>query len=162
MNISTLNEWLTLLTSLAVIAGIVFLAIELRQNSVALRSNVLQSVTSELDPLNLALASDESMRTVWIKGLQHPTNLTESERLQFNVIMHVWVTSAQNWYLQEKSGVLSPEIADGQWVTMNIFNNTYPGFRDYWDTRGYVYTPGFRQFIERKVFARNSDQTDVA
>ena len=76
--------------------------------------------------------------------------------------MHVWFSSAQNWYFQQMNGVLSPEMADGQWVTMAIFNNTSPGFRDYWDTRSYLYTPAFRQFVESNVFSRRLDDPEIS
>lgn len=96
MDRSRLNEWLTVATNVAVVAGIIFLAIELRQNSAALRSNFLQAVTSESIPLNLALAADDTMRDTWLQGLKAPESLSESQRLQFNVTLHVWFSNAQN------------------------------------------------------------------
>ena len=106
MDRSRLNEWLTIATNVAVVIGIIILAIEIRQNSVALRFNVLQSVSTESNPLNLALATDASMRETWVLGLREPDSLTESQKLQLNATLHVWFNNAQNWYYQVRSGVL--------------------------------------------------------
>ena len=151
---SRLNEWLSIATNVAVVAGIVILAIEIRQNSVALRSNVLQSVSTESNPLNLALATDASMRETWVRGLREPSSLSESQRLQLNATLHVWFNNAQNWFYQMRSGVLDYEIADGHWTTMATMYNSFPGFRQYWESRGYSYTPDFQEFVEKEVFTR--------
>lgn len=154
MDRSRLKEWLTVATNIAVLAGIVILAIEIRQNSAALRTNVLQAVASESSPLNLALATDATMRETWIQGLSAPESLTESQKLQFNVTLHVWFSNAQNWYYQMQNGVLDEEVADGQWTTMATMHHLFAGFRHYWESRGYSYTPAFRSFVETEVFTR--------
>lgn len=136
------------------VVGIVILAIEIRQNSVALRSNVLQSVSNESNPLNLAIATDSSMRDTWVHGLRDPNSLTESQRLQLNATLHVWFNNAQNWFYQMQSGVLDSEIADGHWTTMATMYESFPGFREYWDSRGYSYTPEFQKFVKEDVFTR--------
>jgi ketosteroid isomerase-like protein len=53
-----------------------------------------------------------------------------------------------------QSGVLDKEIADGHWTTMATMQNSFPGFRSYWDSRGYSYTPQFQEFVETEVFTR--------
>ncbi len=136
------------------LAGILILVIELRQNSAALRSNVLQAVSSEANSLNLAIASDATIRATWIQGLRAPESLTDSQELQFNVTLHVWFSNAQNWYYQMQDGVLDDEIADGHWTTMATMRHVFPGFRNYWETRAYSYTPAFRDFVEADVFTR--------
>jgi ketosteroid isomerase-like protein len=151
---SRLNEWLSIATNLAVLAGLIILVVEIRQNSTAIRSGVLQAVTTESSPLNLALASDSALRETWILGMRNPGGLTESQRLQFNTIMHVWISNAQNWFIQSMSGVLDEEIADGHWTTMATMHSKSPGFKQYWETRSYLYTPTFREFVETEVFTR--------
>lgn len=161
MDRSLLNEWLTIATNIAVLAGIIILAIEIRQNSTAIRSSVLQSVSNESSSLNLALATDSAMRETWTLGLRDPAALTESQKLQFNTTMHVWFANAQNWYYQARSGVLDEGIADGHWTTMATMRSTSPGFRRYWESRSYLYTPTFREFVEAEVFTREPLQTKI-
>ena len=43
-----LNKWLTLVANIAVMAGIVFLVIEVRQNSELVRVNSFQTLTTEI------------------------------------------------------------------------------------------------------------------
>ena len=159
MDRSRLNEWLAIATNIAVLAGIIILAIEIRQNSTAIRSSVLQSVSNESTPLYLALATNSELRETWILGSADPSALTESQGLQSNTTMHVWFSNAQNWYSQALSGVLDEDIADGHWTTMATMHSTSPGFRQYWESRSYLYTPAFRRFVETEVFTRESIQS---
>ena len=60
MRLKRLNEWLALLANLGVIAGIVFLAIEVNQNNLLMksqtRSDIAQSITDVL--LRVAFSDD--------------------------------------------------------------------------------------------------------
>lgn len=94
------------------------------------------------------------MRETWVLGLRDPMSLTEPQRLQLNATLHVWFNNAQNWFYQMKSGVLDSEIADGHWTTMATMYRSFPGFREYWESRGYSYTPEFQRFVKEEVFTR--------
>ncbi len=67
MNTSKINDRLTLLTNIAVVAGIVFLAVEIRQNNEFLQSearyhlltNIIEAVTDSY--------TNETLMSAWLK-----------------------------------------------------------------------------------------------
>ena len=74
MNTPKLNDWLTLLTNIAVVAGIVFLAVEIRQNTASLdesrkqvRLQSFQTYLQNLDESQRALANSPYMAEIFVK-----------------------------------------------------------------------------------------------
>lgn len=57
--LNKLNDWLTLASNLAVLTGIVFLVIEINQNTEALRLQTIEQRTSEQREMNFALMESE-------------------------------------------------------------------------------------------------------
>ena len=76
MNVDQLNKWLALLANFGVVAGIVFLAIEVRQNQALLeesnRINRFESRMSAVDTFNDwrgQWVQDAELTRIWISGL---------------------------------------------------------------------------------------------
>jgi len=76
MNIDNVNKWLTLLANFGVVAGIVFLGIEVRQNQVILedtyRLNRVEARMADVDTFNDLRAQwlqNEELTHIWIDGL---------------------------------------------------------------------------------------------
>lgn len=84
-----INRWLTLLANLGVVAGIVFLAVEVRQNQATLERGHAMNLVVVQDAVQnrysefrrLTLESDE-LYLIWRKGLDDDA-LTELERWKF-------------------------------------------------------------------------------
>ena len=75
MNIDNVNKWLTLLANFGVVAGIIFLGIEVRQNQVILedtyRLNRVEARMADVDTFNDLRAlwlQDEELTRIWIDG----------------------------------------------------------------------------------------------
>lgn len=68
MDSDKLTKWLTLLANVGVIAGIVFLAIEIRQNSDAVRAQTRAQLAEEVTELFSVNMNDQEYATILMKG----------------------------------------------------------------------------------------------
>jgi len=68
MNMDKVNQWLSLLGNLGVVAGIIFLAIELQNNTRATEAQTRNSMTENLVSWQMAIGSDEYTAQTWVKG----------------------------------------------------------------------------------------------
>jgi hypothetical protein len=89
MNIDNVNKWLTLLANFGVVAGIVFLGIEVRQNQVILedtyRLNRVEARMADVDTFNDLRAQwlqNEELTRIWIDG-KDGKELTVIENARF-------------------------------------------------------------------------------
>ena len=83
MKIDKLNSWLTLASNMGVIAGIVFLAIQISQSNQQAQSSTYQARINEIDQSHRELALSEEMTNIYVKIEESGANsLTASERMR--------------------------------------------------------------------------------
>ena len=85
MNRETLNWWLTLLANLGVLGGLVFVGLEIQQNTSQLRTEASYSITESVNDLNAAIYGDPNLAEIVMRGEADLAALTPLERRQFDV-----------------------------------------------------------------------------
>ena len=77
------NQWLTLMTNLGVIAGLVFLGLEVRQNSSQMRTEASYTMNESINFLNSGLYSDPTLSSIVRRGEQNFSSLDDDEKYRF-------------------------------------------------------------------------------
>lgn len=128
MNLDSLNKWLTLAANIGVIAGIIFLGLELNQNTTAVQS------ASRQESLNAELWVFEQLIDYPALSLR-PTDreLSAEQKRQNNNLMNAFFRIRENLWFQYKNGVLD----ESTWVsyrdTFVNFLNDGEGIRSFWE-----------------------------
>lgn len=145
------GQKITILANIGVIAGIVFLAYETRQNTSALKSAGAQNIYDQIAAINELRMNPEYVSVIQ-KGNEQPENLTSIERVQYYAyvsnILHAW----QNMYVQMREGAYPEESLDGWWQVLRE-NFQWPGFAEFWEESGYIFSPDFRAFVAADVMS---------
>ena len=79
MNIDNLNRWLTLISNVAVLAGIIFLVVELQQNNLIAKAQTRTEIT-RASVENTRLLQDPISLSVFTK-LRNNEEVTEQEAM---------------------------------------------------------------------------------
>ena len=69
-----------------ILIGLVFVYLEIQQNGIIARAELLSGTTETFFAINQQL-SDPDFAKLYMKSLHSPTDLTESERLQINALL---------------------------------------------------------------------------
>ena len=102
MNGSRLSEWLALIANIAVVGGIVFLAIEIRQNNELLRSESRQTlVTNDIASLTANIENAD----VFAKFASEE-GLSAEEQLRLSFMYALDLRNREFEYFQYTSGLL--------------------------------------------------------
>jgi hypothetical protein len=100
-----------LVAALATVATLLYLAMQIRQNSLLIRSSTYQAGNQwNLAAMSTAAQSPQAAK-VLMQGLADPRQLNDEERTQFTVIMHLLFTGFGQHYVNYRSGA----ILDEQW-----------------------------------------------
>ena len=103
-----LNQWLTLVANLAVIAGMVFLALELSQNSRMMQTQTRNAVTESI--LNFQFNAETSgLRALAQKANSDPASLTAEESQR---VAQLYVSNLRLWeniHYQYRNGVFDED-----------------------------------------------------
>jgi len=162
MDTENANRWLTLCANFAVVAGIVFLAFEIRQNSELLQAEVevfqAQAREAKLDRRtgNSRLVASSPELAEAIHLYKSGGQLTPVQEIQVEAYQRT-VLAAWEWQFHEyERGRFSiDDLALGSWRAAMEGNAAGPGFREFWDDEWRHQTsPQFVEFIEQHVLAK--------
>ena len=94
-----LGQTITILANMGVIAGIVFLGIEIRQNQQSLdeanainRALALREAQNDFSTFRTTLVQDEQLTEIWTRGLRDE-ELSEVEEARFALLCTEWIVA---------------------------------------------------------------------
>ena len=146
-----LNEWLSLLANVGVIAGIVFLAIEIRQNTNMMQAQTRESVSQNIMLALSSVAGNLELSEIMVKGsLGELENGWNAEWIAFQSQAEVGFRSWENEFYQYEQGLFQDdEFFPHQETWRNLLAT--PGFRQVWEGAREGYSVRFRQVIDQMI-----------
>jgi len=149
MDLALINTLAQAVSAIGVIVSLVYLAIQVRQNTRAVRNSTHHALTvTRLDYIALIAQSAELSHILRI-GAQNLAELGEEERYRFNLIMYYLFSAGENFYYQNQQGALDAEQWD-RWCRALRYYFAQPGIRTWFETSPIQFTASFAGFLERE------------
>lgn len=153
----TIEQWGSigeLLGSLGVLVTLVFLVVQIRQNTLTMRSTSLQTVLDGYTAANreyfATSPTSPTNRMVWSKGHEDFDTLTIDEQHLFHYFMTDYVFHLQNVLQLRDSGVLD-EASFEAWNTHVVGAVGTPGALKWWDSVRDYFTTTVRDHLDREL-----------
>ena len=147
MNADSVNRWMTLTANFAVIAGIVFLAVELQQNTKQLELQSYQSWVAANLEINTAIANPD-LSAIVSKGHANSANLSSESYIAYAMFHMSMLQMAQSTHYLYLQGSIDKELWEAEMDRAALVLST-PGVRQWWDAGGRTQlTPSFVTFLE--------------
>lgn len=140
------GRWAEIVGVIGVVASLVFVGIEVRQNTQAVRGATYQSLAESSMGLLFYMADHPELSAqldAWGRGEELPAE--ESARVEAVVL--AYLRHLENAYYQMEEGTLKPELLEN-WAgnpTLSV-----PHFRDFWNQRRGAFSDGFRRYFEAR------------
>jgi len=156
MNIDNLNRWLTLISNVAVLVGIIFLVIELQQNNLIAKAQTRTEIT-RASVENTRLLQDPISLSVFTK-LRNNEEVTEQEAMWLTLAFESTFKAWQNVYYQYQVGLFDePELEAYRTTWRNRFRGCgWITLRAYSSTRLQL-EPEFRKELDNILEESNCD-----
>ncbi len=148
MTLEDLGNLGELLGALAVVISLVYLAIQIRQNTRAVRSSAEHTVFQSAIDLDRMLVSDRELTRIWNLGRSNPDELNQEEERQFRRLMSMFYRNFENLYLQHENGLVDDRVF-ATWKTIIIQVSQQPGAIHWWQSYSEVLIEEFRDFVEK-------------
>ncbi len=100
---------LEVLGGLAVLIGLIFVGLELRQNTAAMQAATFQDLAHSSSDHMIQIALIPEVRRVFMAGWQDPDSLNEDEREAFELLQSAYWFRMQNAFLQWRRGTLTAD-----------------------------------------------------
>jgi len=133
----------------AVVIGLIFVGLELRQNTRAQRVTATQTLVVDYENAidNLADADTACIYVLGINGLQ---NLSGIERYRFFVLWFHIFRAAEQLHYYSLEGMIEPQIWRGFQRQLNEVSRL-PGVREWWNIRRDWFSDDFQRFVDDLV-----------
>ena len=147
MDSDKLNKWLTLAANVGVIAGIVFLAIEIRQNSDAVRAQTRAQLAEEVMGLFSVNMNDKEYASVLMRG-NNVEELSPVEQYQYYRHRSAWLHHWNNVIYQYEMGMYDESEFALQISTIRAHMEIFPGLKVHWCDNKYSASQSLIKAIE--------------
>lgn len=134
----------------AVIVTLLYLAVQIRQNTKAIQSSSFHGVTNSFNEINNLLAHDESLARIFRIGMEDLDNLTDDEKVRFGFIYMSPFRVFETIYFQRESGTVDPRLWEAEKRSIQFLLRG-AGSRAWWRSNPLSFTSEFRQYIEEEV-----------
>ena len=112
INPDRLNSYLTVGANVAVLIGLIFVGLELRNSGAAVSSQASANIASGFNQINMQLASEPALASIVAHGSADPTSLTIEEAIQYSLITRSVVNQYTQLLHLRNDGLLSED----QWA----------------------------------------------
>jgi hypothetical protein len=149
MNGITLNELGSLgefIGAIAVVASLIYVGIQLRQNTAAIKITTAQAFTDTWNGYISTLNLSPQLADIFYRGLTGTSQLKGGELIQFYAFLSQAFTTYQSFFLQRQKGV----VDEGSWTSyvhaiLDLMASK--GVREYWEWRHHWYTKEFQDHV---------------
>jgi len=132
---------------LAVIATLLYLAVQVRQNTKLLRASALTAWAEARVALNNMLASDPDLARIMQTGIGDFLSLSEAERRQFINLMRGLFTTYEHQHQLYETGLIDRETWEYHRETIGD-GLSRPQVAAWWEHRKYIFSPSFVRAVD--------------
>jgi hypothetical protein len=139
--------------AIAVVISLIYVALQIRQNTNAVRSATAQTVHEHFANWYHLVAADGELAKIVANGLRDYASLSEHQRVRFVAAFMAFLSYSQNAFLKWREGLFaSPLWLGWEQVMMNLFGA--PGGKAFWKERAYMFGDEFRRYVENDLMKR--------
>ena len=162
MTFDTLGNIGDFVGGIAVVVSLIYLAVQIRQNTRQVRQSVEMARAAAikgantLEPSMLAIAQDPDLARIFREGLADYSVLEGDERLRFTMILGALVATFDTRLVEQMIlGIHGDPRLGDQARSLKRFLGT-PGGHEWWNRHSAEYSIVFQQFVNDQIVGRNN------
>jgi hypothetical protein len=150
MNWEALGAIGELAGALVVVLTLFYLAVQIKQNTLAVKTSSHHAITDSFNVINGLMASDPRLARIWRLGTLDMSALSEDEQISFSFMNVMVMRVYETLYYQHQAGTIEDQLYLGEENTIKwaIAN---PGFREWWLANPISFGPEFRDYIAKLI-----------
>ena len=150
MTIQDLGSLGELVAAIATVATLVYLAIQIKQNTISSRALTFQSASEFSTRFVESLYRDSELALLFEKGREDLKTLSYVERVRFNYVMLGYLRVCQVQHHQFEQGLMSFDIWSGYRESIRRWLDQ-PGSRQWWAENAERFSISFRRFLGHEL-----------
>jgi hypothetical protein len=146
-DLANLGEFIS---SVAVILSLVYLAIQVRQNTASIRTENVARALERVSAMQSLLFANGDLARLQAQGVFDPSALTREERLQLTWWLSEAFGAFEFMFHQAQSGALPNEVWS-RWSATTAFWASFPGVQAWWQAKPTPFSKSFTSFVDALI-----------
>ena len=147
MTLAELSDISQALGGVAILASLIFVGYQIRQNTRALKATSHHAVTDSFNAINTLLITDPRVARLWRVGLADWASLDEDDRTSVSYIFLAYMRIFETLHYQYGAGVLEEKLFEAELNTLK-WSFANPGVRQWWAGNPISFSTEYRAFID--------------
>ena len=147
MTLEEINTIAQTVGVLAILGSLVFVGVQIRHNTRALKATSHHAVTDSFNAINTLLIGDPKIARLWRLGMAGMENLDEDERTSFSFMALGYMRIFETLHYQHSTGALETKLFEAELNTLK-WTVTNPGFLAWWAANPISLSAEYRAFID--------------
>lgn len=147
MSLQQLSLLAGIAASVAVIISLIYVGIQVKDNSRAVRSAAIADAIEAMQTFYLALGSNRQASELWFNEITSPEVKSLHDEFQFFMLCHSAFLAFHNAYKLAQEGALDIELRESLGMAI-VSVKDLPGFARYWTQRKFFFDESFRQWVD--------------
>lgn len=143
-----------LVAAIVLVASLIYLAIEVRQNTKIAKLNSSHMNTQIYTQFMELVCSNGELADIYLRGLDDPAALTPVEQIRFNTLLAITFRNTFQHFQEHNSGLLPDDDWDA-WNRASRAIMSFPGYRTVWKRRKSMFNEKFQAYLDEA--AQNAD-----
>ncbi len=148
MTLADVSQISQTIGSAGVVASLIFVGVQLHQNTKATRAASHHAVSEALNQVNLLWARNGEVSRIWLLGISDRAALTPEERWRFDATVRAYLHVYETMYMQAILGAGDPGIVSAEENGIkDVFSSD--SVRSWWIENPFGFSPQFRSHVDR-------------
>jgi len=145
MTLQDLGSLGELISGIAVVISLIYLAIQIRQNTRSAWETAWHSGLRELQQFRSLIAQDPEVARVYREGLRDLKSLSDDDRWRFGALMQSIYSVFETAFRTRTEGLFQDQLDSIVWTASR------PGAREWWSKGKRLYSPEFQRLIDETL-----------
>jgi len=144
-----MKNWVEVIGVISVIASLIFVGMEVRQNTATVRGATYQSIADASQLHTLSFAQNDTLLPLWVRVVEEravPSDFTAEETYRIIAEYATTVRRVENIYVQVREGLVEEEAVLRFRPALDYF--TTPYFLSFWEDWREQLEPEFMKYFE--------------
>ncbi len=144
------KELLEIVGVVTIVASLVLVAYELRQNTVMMRAQITQTRADLAVAEQVATYNSDYIPAILVK-VQNEERLNSEEMIRYRTYLRGFLRNQDNAYWQFRQGLLDSNTPDSIRAAVQVVIGESKLGRETWESQRTTYTPEFVRFVENTI-----------
>ncbi|MGR8946825.1 MAG: hypothetical protein ACU84Q_02180 [Gammaproteobacteria bacterium] len=140
---------------IAIIASLIFVGFQIRQNSEEIRSSSYHGATELFNTWNLTLTDNPELARIWLKGQESFGELSAEEMVTFEFLLRAVFRIWDTVYYQSRHGTGDKALWECERENVEVLFKS-AGTRKWWWKHPYGFSEDFSVYVENHILTKYS------